>query len=136
MKLVAKYGNNIDFTHTYVSTWVKGKKPKLPDDLRFLFLDEKGEREFMYLDDSPFNPNTRAVKRVPDWKAFKDVSKTHIKNGVCNYYYLDTNTAKVNDMLARWLKSDPIVSSGGYEHQLKSVVGLNGLTFEFDGKIY
>lgn len=125
---------------TYISTFVKGKHPNLPDDYRFIMKDPDGKLIVLWFQKEVWNEEyTRHSLTSLDSSEFKRLTATHFKNKNYNYYYKENKPQKLHDTLTVWLNSDPLVHRGNYVHSHISTLKHEGLykpVYSFEGVNY
>lgn len=92
-----------------LSVWVKGKKPKLPEDYRFLMVGDDNKTYVFWLSDHPVSG--KCIMCV-DGDDLKVVSENQLKNGCYNYYRIDNDnddTLLFDNMIKEYVDSDPMV---------------------------
>ena len=130
-RMDVRINHNIFTEFKYISTFVKGKKPKLPQDYRFLFKSIKKDHLILAWLIPDIHSPTDSLEFLDDTD-FKIINKTHFKHKSYNYYYHEIDKQKVHDMLLRWLDSNPMVHIGGYVHQHISDIPNYTSTYIFD----
>lgn len=92
----------------YIETYAKGKKPKFPEDYRFLIEStntKKTSRWLIWFEDYGFHTT---IETLEIGKDVKIISSAQLKNSGYNYYLYDTNKQNVKDMIDKVNKNTDI----------------------------
>lgn len=134
---ISKHGLNFGEDLEYVSTFIKGKGKSGVENYRILVKGVKTGKEmllFLGLRPNFFGrQNSYMIEYVDD---FKHITPDQIKNKQYNYYNLGIDLNTVDEFFTKWIKGDPMVSVGGYQHQFVTSISNYTWTYRFNNKDY
>ena len=138
-----RFALNLGEDFEYINTYIKGKRGKhIADNYRLHFRGvTTGQDILIFI--AAFSKQHYIGMRI--WYQlhilqFNEImvsdNKNHIKNCVYNYYKLDADPSRVDEVLTAWKNSDPMVHVGNYEHQFITAIKDYTAAYKFNGKSY
>lgn len=134
---ISKHGLNFGEDMEYVTTFIKGKGKSTVDNYRILIRGTKtGKEMLLFLGHRPNFFGRQQSYMIDYIDEFKYITTDQIKNKQYNYYKLGFDLNTVDEFFTKWIKGDPMVSVGGYQHQFVTSINNYTWTYRFNGKDY
>ena len=138
---ISTHGLNLGEDLEYVNTYIKGKGKSGVENYRILTRGVKtGQERILFLEHRPNffgRQNSYMIESLDDdMDNFQHISPDHIKNRNYNYYKFGYDLNTVDEFFTKWIKGDPMVSVGGYQHQFVTSINNYTWTYRFNNKDY
>ncbi len=134
-----RFALNLGEDFEYINTYIKGKRGKhIAENYRIHLRGVTTGQDILFFISGRDNFFGRKKSYAIKIIRFNEmmVSDNKIKNGVYNYYKLDVDPSRVDEVLTAWKNSDPMVHVGNYEHQFITAIKDYTAAYKFNGKSY